>query len=427
VRAVLAFMICAACARGHEAASPGTNKLPPWLEYHRVSGGLKLDGSIDQHVKPERQPADPATKLTRVVIGMGDGFYNLITNIDAAGVVREWTGDFRTTAIVPFTATVIDYAPTSSPWFATPRHVAVVEGGAIEIVGDGDRWRFPNAEGFTSTAETCFARELPSTEPLPCFSKLPRLQMSVVLEQDSTIGPLSRVEWNALKTTDRYLLAGWEAGGGPRSDAEVLQIVGAWGRSEGDWNHGYRPALVCGVLADHTVACWGTSQFYELGDGTRSEQQRYVHVPGLTDVAEVAVGPDFACARTTAGKVWCWGDAAAGAFPLPKHPSGGSIPGCAIDEDATNRAYRDAVARAQRAADACNRSACAPGTLDCHLGCGPNHFERTPIYRRDGVCTTTKVYSRPQLLDLSDVVSIGAGNSTACFVFATGYTTCGGG
>lgn len=430
MRIVLAMMACAACARGHGSHAPDVAaKLPPWLEYRHVTKGLRIVGEIDQHVVPELRPLAGLGPIKRVVVGVDDGIANLVARLDANGMVRENDVDAHTTRVVPFTGPVADYAPTAGAWFTTPRHVAIVPDG-IQIVGDGSRWRFPNPEGFTSTADSCFARELPSSEPLPCFGRLPRAGETTVLQQDSTIGPLSRVEWNALKTTSRFLLAGWELGGGPRDDAHVLQLAGAWGRKEGnseDWHEAYRPALVCGVLADHTVACWGTSQFYELGDGVRSTAQRFAHVPGLANVVEVAVGSNYACARTTAGKVACWGDASQGAFPLPRHPDGVATPGCRVDEDATERAYRDLVERERERADACMQSSCPAGELDCHLGCGPNHFERTPVYRRDGACTLARVLGRPQVLDLTGVVSISAGHSTACFVYENGYSSCGGG
>ncbi len=355
------------------------------------------------------------------------GIREQVATFDAAGGVQSLAADVRFVSVLPFSSPVVDWAPTLSSG-GEPLHSAIVAGGEIEILTQGRRYSFHNSEGFTSIAAGCLASELPATTPIPCFAS-PRSQDvgEVWLEQDSTIGPLTRVEWNALKNMDRFLLAGWERAGGPRDDAAVLQIAGAWGKSDGDSDAAIRPALVCGVLADNTVACWGTSQFYELGDGVRSSEFRYVRVPGLTDVAEVAVGRSFVCARKTDGHVACWGDASVGAFPLPKHPSGSSVPGCRIDEAATERTYRERVARARRAADACMRRTCAEGTLDCHLGCTFRDPPREPIYAQDRSCTKTTVFSRPQLLDVSDVLSIGAGYATVCFVYAKGYSSCGGG
>ncbi len=64
----------------------------------------------------------------------------------------------------------------------------------------------------------------------------------------------------------------------------------------------------CVVLADRTVACWGSDDGGQLGTGQRDDVG---HVPvkltGLSNVATVGVGRYFACALTLAGTVSCWG------------------------------------------------------------------------------------------------------------------------
>jgi alpha-tubulin suppressor-like RCC1 family protein len=46
----------------------------------------------------------------------------------------------------------------------------------------------------------------------------------------------------------------------------------------------------------------------QLGDGTTIDKHSPVQVTGFgTDVAEVAVGLDYTCARKTDGTLWCWG------------------------------------------------------------------------------------------------------------------------
>ena len=56
--------------------------------------------------------------------------------------------------------------------------------------------------------------------------------------------------------------------------------------------------------------CWGANGYGQLGRYMYSLQQAsFVGIPGLeSGVAEVGVGIGFACARTTAGAVYCWGD-----------------------------------------------------------------------------------------------------------------------
>jgi hypothetical protein len=70
----------------------------------------------------------------------------------------------------------------------------------------------------------------------------------------------------------------------------------------------------CAVGADNTVACWGRNNLGQLGRGslTPATSAAPVTVTVGAPVAKVAAGKAFACALTTAGAVWCWGDNAAG-------------------------------------------------------------------------------------------------------------------
>jgi alpha-tubulin suppressor-like RCC1 family protein len=69
----------------------------------------------------------------------------------------------------------------------------------------------------------------------------------------------------------------------------------------------------CAVLSNGTVQCWGRNHRGQLGIGvTGNPSSVPVAVTGLTNVAQVAVGQDFACARTFAGTVSCWGNNAFG-------------------------------------------------------------------------------------------------------------------
>lgn len=71
--------------------------------------------------------------------------------------------------------------------------------------------------------------------------------------------------------------------------------------SEGDF--------ACAVLADQTARCWGFNSYGRLGDGTTTNSKVPVTVSGLSGVAELALGSNFACARLTGGGVRCWGNA----------------------------------------------------------------------------------------------------------------------
>ncbi len=60
----------------------------------------------------------------------------------------------------------------------------------------------------------------------------------------------------------------------------------------------------CGLRTDSTAACWGEGP---LGDGSTTSAATPVSVSGGHRFVELAVGVRFACGRTAAGAVWCWG------------------------------------------------------------------------------------------------------------------------
>ena len=65
-----------------------------------------------------------------------------------------------------------------------------------------------------------------------------------------------------------------------------------------------RTFTACGLRTDSTAACWGEGP---LGDGSIGWSDTPVSVSGGHRFVELAVGEQFACGRTDAGDVWCWG------------------------------------------------------------------------------------------------------------------------
>lgn len=65
--------------------------------------------------------------------------------------------------------------------------------------------------------------------------------------------------------------------------------------------------FACATLADHQVACWGDGYHGELGNGAPLESRTPVVVEVLSDVREVSVHTQRACAVTGDGALWCWG------------------------------------------------------------------------------------------------------------------------
>lgn len=63
----------------------------------------------------------------------------------------------------------------------------------------------------------------------------------------------------------------------------------------------------CALRANGRVACWGSNQFGELGDGTDLDRPYPRNVPGLTGVTAITAGRNHACALLSDRTVRCWG------------------------------------------------------------------------------------------------------------------------
>ncbi|HSK04033.1 MAG TPA: hypothetical protein VK932_22420 [Kofleriaceae bacterium] len=61
------------------------------------------------------------------------------------------------------------------------------------------------------------------------------------------------------------------------------------------------------------MLCWGSTGFFDMESGSSSDvlEPTVAPVPGLRDVAQVAVGFDHGCGRHTDGTVSCWGSGSA--------------------------------------------------------------------------------------------------------------------
>ena len=73
----------------------------------------------------------------------------------------------------------------------------------------------------------------------------------------------------------------------------------------------------CAVLSGGVAKCWGQNDQGQIGDGTATgynHKTSPVTVAGLpAGVIKVAIGEASACALTSGGAVWCWGDNSLGA------------------------------------------------------------------------------------------------------------------
>lgn len=65
------------------------------------------------------------------------------------------------------------------------------------------------------------------------------------------------------------------------------------------------PHRSCAVLESEEVHCWG---IVDVHDPLASPSREVVRVPGLSAVKDLSLGLQHACAVTSDGRVWCWGD-----------------------------------------------------------------------------------------------------------------------
>jgi plastocyanin len=70
----------------------------------------------------------------------------------------------------------------------------------------------------------------------------------------------------------------------------------------------------CALMRAGTVECWGSNSWGELGNGTWRKSAKPVQVVGLHDAVAVSAGGEHTCAITSAGGVKCWGSNAHGAL-----------------------------------------------------------------------------------------------------------------
>ena len=65
----------------------------------------------------------------------------------------------------------------------------------------------------------------------------------------------------------------------------------------------------CALLNTGGVKCWGQNQFWQLGDGTRTNRLVPTDVSGLTSgVKSIAAGYIHTCALLNSGQIKCWGE-----------------------------------------------------------------------------------------------------------------------
>jgi alpha-tubulin suppressor-like RCC1 family protein len=83
----------------------------------------------------------------------------------------------------------------------------------------------------------------------------------------------------------------------------------------------------CGIAAGGAAYCWGRNPLGQLGDGTRANRSQPVQVAGGLRFSQIDGSQHNSCALTTDGRAYCWGDnwhnqvgngSGRGAFPTPQ-------------------------------------------------------------------------------------------------------------
>ena len=64
----------------------------------------------------------------------------------------------------------------------------------------------------------------------------------------------------------------------------------------------------CALLADTTVKCWGYNAHGQLGNGTNTDSNTAVAVPGITGATAITAGEAHSCALLADTTVKCWGN-----------------------------------------------------------------------------------------------------------------------
>jgi alpha-tubulin suppressor-like RCC1 family protein len=64
----------------------------------------------------------------------------------------------------------------------------------------------------------------------------------------------------------------------------------------------------CALLANHTISCWGSDQWGQLGDGSTNDSAEPVSVHGITNAIAIAAGYHYTCALLATGAADCWGE-----------------------------------------------------------------------------------------------------------------------
>jgi alpha-tubulin suppressor-like RCC1 family protein len=205
----------------------------------------------------------------------------------------------------------------------------------------------------------------------------------------------------------------------------------------------------CAILGDGSGQCWGFNESGQLGNGARANPKTLaalsdpVAVRGVTDIAQLAVGTEHACARVVSGTVYCWGRAEEGQLGLSVSTERSEDPGPVLDLD-------DAVDLATMFEWSC--AVRRTGKVVCWGKNKDGHIARTPedvpgitgaiqvvvfetnghqggcVLRNDrSVACFDATRDPPHVVETGEVTQIVAGIAHMCALHRDGRVTCYGG
>ncbi|MFO0595601.1 MAG: RCC1 domain-containing protein [Myxococcaceae bacterium] len=242
--------------------------------------------------------------------------------------------------------------------------------------------------------------------PVTCYSE-DQGERVPTLRVRGTFGPVTSVEFDALKSMPVELLAAWRAAGGATDDS-VRQLRGR--RTE-------RAALICALDQRGDVTCLGTNAHGQRASAEFSDALKLSAVSaGLHGVA-LAAGADHACVLDAAGKAWCWGLA----WRFPTEPLDATVKTktrtCRIDEVRTEAWRVERQRRADAEAEACDHR------------CGrTDPVPVVPIYVEADGCTAEpgeSVVTTPTVLRFAIPVRALEAGSRTCAVLENDARVCG--
>jgi alpha-tubulin suppressor-like RCC1 family protein len=113
--------------------------------------------------------------------------------------------------------------------------------------------------------------------------------------------------WVALKTDGSVWMN--RPGGMEGSTTEAMKVEALGNDVKAIANVDGESQTYCVIKNDNTLWCWGANSSGQVGDGSgvpEISQPKKINIPG-DNVAEVGTGGWHSCARTVAGRVYCWG------------------------------------------------------------------------------------------------------------------------